>query len=291
MSLAVLQATDVNNASPTNINTPPYSTPANYVGEYADNDSCVYIANGWCLACAHEGFPDAPPDPTAAFFNGQLYFTTGNYVRITNPDNTPTNPDPTDLFLFSLATSPTLSNMTLSSAPLTVGESFTNYGYGEDRTSAQQYYDSNFNVTADMSDAAYEGYNVGSDGVKESQGTNTILNLGTSEDPVVDTTYNLGFGNVTAFEGAFEPGSDMILSGDSGGGAFNSERQLIGINNAAGTYDNQPSDEALYGDVSAMIDISQYANQINSLTGVPEPTSAVLLLASLPVLTWRRRRA
>jgi hypothetical protein len=283
ISLGVIEATNTSDPTPTNLDTLPYSGASAYVGQYGGAVSCVYVANDWILAAAHEG---APSNTSPVVLNGVTYTATGQYTRLTNSDSSDT-----DMILFKISGNTGLTNLTISSNGPTVGETYFNYGVGYDRTSAVQFYDSSFNPTVVPADEMYEGYNVGSVGVPQSMGQNTVLNLGTMADPVVDTTYNIGFGNVTGFEGEFTPGTDMILNGDSGGGAFNSSGQLIGLNDADGTYTSQPGNEALYGDVSAMIDLSAYANEINSDTGVPEPSSAVLLLAGLPILMRRRSRA
>jgi hypothetical protein len=259
----------------------------NYVGTVGGS-SCVYLGNDWCISAFHVVGMEGANNNVG--IGGANYLTTGMSVRLKNPSDNSN----TDLVLFQINATPTgLSTpLTIAGSAPTVNESYTNAGYGYDRSSVQQLYDSNFNVTSNMSDAMYEGYNV-TGYFQSSWGTNTVYNFGTVSSPVSTQVVNGGFGNVTAFAGVFESTTDQILNGDSGGGAFNSAGQLMGINLYVAPYTNQPyNTEALYGEGSYMADLSVYASQINPYIAVPEPTSAMLLGAvGLPLLLRRRRAA
>lgn len=84
----------------------------------------------------------------------------------------------------------------------------------------------------------------------------------------------------------------MILSG---GGAFyydavNDKWSLAGVMETIATFTNQPSDTAVYGNLTYYADISKYRTFI--LQTIPEPSSLALLAASLAVFarTLLRRR-
>ena len=51
---------------------------------------------------------------------------------------------------------------------------------------------------------------------------------------------------------------DYLAAGDSGGAVSDTANQLIGLNEAIGTYDHQPGDLALFGDQSFMTDLATY---------------------------------
>jgi hypothetical protein len=286
-SSAVVIGTDPGQSTPNNQTQPIGFNGWNYVGT-ASGASCVYLGNDWCISAYH--VVGAPTANSSVSFNGFGYLTTGQSIRLTNPSDS----SATDLVLFKINAVPTgLSTpLTIATSAPVANAAYTNAGYGLDRNSVQQLYDASFNATSNMSDAVYEGYNVTSYGAN-SWGTNSVYNFGTMSSPITTQYLNNGFGYVTLFSGEFLPATDQILSGDSGGGAFNSSGQLMGINLYLGAYAGQPdTTEALYGQASYMADLSVYAAQINADIAVPEPTSAVLFGAvGLPLLLRRRRAA
>ncbi len=176
------------------------------------------------------------------------------------------------------------------------------------RNTAIQYYDGSFNPTSAGS-ATYGGFGYSnSPGITEGYGRNYVYNAGTAQQPESLTSIHVtgpngspDYGYVTAFVGHFfndltdyqtnnaTKFGDQIVSGDSGGGVFNSQNQLIGMMDSEDTYMNQPGNIALFGNLSYSADIGTYYNQIDSITGVPEPTALGLLCCACPMLLRRRR--
>lgn len=78
--------------------------------------------------------------------------------------------------------------------------------------------------------------------------------------------------------------------GDSGGGVFWKEGDdwvLGGIILTTGTYSGQPSSTSVYGDATYAANLNTYSSQISSI--IPEPSSAMLVLAGVGLLARRRR--
>jgi hypothetical protein len=88
----------------------------------------------------------------------------------------------------------------------------------------------------------------------------------------------------------YDTEEQQIAVGDSGGGVFNDSDQLVGINDATLNLDGQPGNTAAYADGSEYADLFQYENQIEAITGVPEPAYASLSVLSLGALAMKRRR-
>jgi len=81
------------------------------------------------------------------------------------------------------------------------------------------------------------------------------------------------------------------INGDSGGAVFVDDGgtwTIAGVMLSIGTYENQPSLTAVFGNQTAMADLSVYRSEILSV--IPEPGSAMLcLLGSLLVIVRRQR--
>ncbi len=232
--------------------------------------SGIYLGNGWVLTADHV---NAGP----ITFGAQTFNPNGNTVRLDNPSDH----SPTDIVLFQLTTLPNLPNLSLATTSPIIGTPYLNIGFGLNRNTALQSYDSNFAVIT-TGTPTYQGYGFGSANVK-SWGTNAIVNLGTIGQPDNLEVINVGFGNLTVFGGTFSQDTDQIVSGDSGGAVFNANTgQLIGMNDAIDLYDGQPFGIALFGNDSLMADLATYSTQIEQITGVPEPTCVgVLAFAGL----------
>jgi hypothetical protein len=86
----------------------------------------------------------------------------------------------------------------------------------------------------------------------------------------------------------------LSAPGDSGGGLFitqNSQTFLVGVTSFGwGITDGLANSD--YGDVAGFTSTTAYAGWISSVTGVaiPEPSSGSLLLISVALWSWRRRR-
>lgn len=266
----------------------------NNVGAFSDA-SGVYLGNGWMLTAYHVQLLA----PGNVLLGGQNYTWDGNpATRITNPsDGTPT-----DLQLFRLTTIPNLPALSLATSSPAVGTPYYNVGYGNLRDTGTQYYDGNWTITTAAS-AVYTGFgfSVNSNTNQETWGNNTVMNISAAYGPgngTNTTIVSAGIGNLTAFAGEFEPGTDQVVYGDSGGPVFNAAGQLIGINNYNDVdprLDANPQPwpfyGATYGEISWMADIATYASEIDSITGVPEPGSFSLIAMGIFALTTRNTRS
>jgi hypothetical protein len=86
---------------------------------------------------------------------------------------------------------------------------------------------------------------------------------------------------MTYFSSDFDAisGEGMGAVYDSGGGVFTGSgetTELAGIMISIGTYSNQPSGTAVFGDATYMADLSVYRNQISQT--IPEPATGILLI-------------
>jgi Trypsin len=289
-----VSATGVTLTGYANVGVMTYNVGLNNVGA-----SGVYIGNGWVLTATHVG---AGP---ISFDGGSTYYQwDGQYsdqIYLTNPDGSTS-----ELCLFKLSSAnpyPNLPNISLPTAEPTTGEEMYSVGYGLGRTGSLVYY----NVTGSGSNTTWTSVSTFSSAnevlYNENLGYGTKLwgNNAIAEAPT--EYYNIFDGdNVIGFVSQFyEPGKlalggdteeQQIADGDSGGGVFNDAGQLIGMNDAEGdVYDNQPGNTAAYGDISLYGDIYSYESQIESITGVPEPTCASVSVVAFVAAFLRRRRS
>ena len=193
---------------------------------------------------------------TAAHVNLDSIFTLGGtvYQRVANSEITSivtTNGTNgiADLTLFRIASEPNLPPLTIATTT-NPGSSVVMLGFGG--------------------------------GHGETWGLNTINPEGTLVDA--------GSWWSDDFSVTYSPITDAnLVLGDSGGGDFtynpdSRQWELTGINEAVDTI----STDATYGD-SYMIDLSEYAPQINAITGVPEPETWLLFGAGALLLYARSR--
>jgi hypothetical protein len=257
---------DANSAS--NTGAPADGAPWDNVGDI-NGASGVYIGGGWVLTAAHVGAANINLDGTV--FAPEL-----PSLRLTNSDGTST-----DLVLFRLTTFPPLPSLSLASTTPAALSQIDMIGFGHIAGSAQ----TNFGL--------YSGFYWSSYGAK-SWGNNKVNVGGT-------TTFNAGFGTVTAFitdftsPGTIGPTSQtsdeaQLAGGDSGGGAFQkngSVWQLAGILDAEQNQVNQPGSTACYGDNSYMADIATYGNQIVAvLNANPIPNLSIASSGTNTLVCW-----
>ncbi len=222
----------------------------NYVGT-VNGAGGVYLGNNWVLTAGHVG--------SGTFVLGGTSYSmvAGSTHGIINPDSTAA-----DLTLFELSSAPSLPSLTIASSAPTA-----------------------FSATQSGSLTAMIGYGGGQG---ETWGLNTVTDINLQVQVTVgsstysSTDFVTAYGTTTA--GFSSVTNDYVLvSGDSGGGDFiyNSSAatwMLSGINEAVDTNQN-----------SYMVQLSAYASQINSITGIPEPSSLGLLGLGFLALVWRFR--
>jgi hypothetical protein len=270
---AVVTASNSSSTSDNNTTAPAGLDGWNYVGQIG-GASGIYLGNGWVLTADHVGAGNINLNGTTYNWNGKPE------IRLNNNNN---SADPTDLVMFQLTSQPAgLSPLTLANTSPSGGDSFTNVGYGVARNTALEYfaYDSTtqtYSLISGPAGSSASGFGVGSINTK-SWGTNQVQGF---------SSFNIGWGNVHTFYGEFFGFTDQLINGDSGGAVFDSAGNLIGVNDAIGTFPNQPASTVFFDDVSYMIDLAPFHDQIQSI--VPEP-SGLSLLALAGVAALRRRR-
>ncbi len=228
-----------------------------YVGS-VNGASGVYLGNGWVITAGHVG--------SGNFTLGGVTYSilAGSTVSIGTAD----------IVLFQITTVPTLPALTIRSTALstasysTTGSTVVLIGNGG---GAGKSWGANL-VTATNVSAAVSGY--------------TTTDFGTVYG---SKTYSQGRNSRTITNNA------ILVSGDSGGGAFvfntvTSEWELAGINEAVGTASSGGTTESY----SFMVQLSTYADQINSIVAVPEPSLMGVFVGVggllFPIFTRLRRR-
>lgn len=260
-------------------------TPAgfSYVGQ-VDGASGVYVGNGWVLTAAHVGFP------TGFTLGGMSYgVTPGSDVELTNPNGTPT-----DLQLFHLTSSPAPTNLNIPANSPGVNILIYDIGFGAGRSGDL----TNFGTMSHPEWGFAE-----TDPGTELWGTNDTIAVDGNGNPdsngsaIAYIQVNGDPGPIYAFftqfytgladynNGGNGTGEAQIGGDDSGGGVFDSNGNLIGIMD--GNASQIPGD-AILGDASAYVDLAPYRQQIDDITGLPEPTT-IGLLAFVAAFTLGQR--
>lgn len=248
-----------NTSAPTNADVPNWSigwgasaiTGWDLVGTVG-GAAGVYVGNGWVLTAAHV-------DPGTFTLGGTTYdVTPGSTQTLQNSDGSLA-----DLKLFHLTLQPDLPALAISTtAP------------------------SAFSANQAGTEAVIIGFGGGQG---ETWGLNTVTQTDISVQQLNYTSidFETAYGTTTVGHGANTKSvtNDYILVlGDSGGGDFmwnasTAQWNLAGINEAVDSNNN-----------SYMVQLADYAPQINSIIGVPEPSSLTMLCFGLSVLFFRPPR-
>lgn len=278
-----------NTSAPTGINGQPSDPGFANIGS-VKGSSGVYLGNGWVLTARHVGAGS---------------FTTGTGTTYQYQDGTAHNITGTDLTLFKLTATPSeLIALTLSSGSPELGSEIVMIGSGRTASSSAptHYYVDTTGKNPDdtpkwtWSTSDFEGSNDAYNGFLTNSnksvrwGTNTIDGYGFDDGGIgyfYATSFDMAGG--TAYEA-------QAVSNDSGGAAFFFDGEywyLSGIMVSVGIFPDQPSGpgSAFDGNLTYIVDLSQYAAQINSV--IPEPTTYALisgLMASGLILRRSRRR-
>ena len=248
--------------------------------------SAVYLGNGWVLTAAHV----AGSLPASVQLGGTTYSTApGTFHQLTN-NGTPGVTTLTDTVVFRLASDPGLPWLNIRSSVPTVGDTMTMIGNGYNRATSPTYWDSSWAVLPSSSGAAYSGYTTTS-GHTIRWGENQVAASGGF---VFNGTFDLR-AMISEFNADGLPNEAQAVVGDSGGGVFiknGSTWELAGMTDAVGGYSGQPdvSITPIYGDVTAMSDLSYYRDQIISITDIPEPSAYLVAALALPLMAFRRKR-
>lgn len=229
--------------------------------------SSVYIGNGWVLGSQHTGMPSN--------------FTSSAGGTYTTVAGTFTQIGGADLAVYQLSSIPAIPDVTFYCEPLTVGTDVIMTGHGRVRA------DYDDNGTLIVADDFYPWSNNGA----PRWGTNTISpvtvndSMGNPIPEAVATEFN------THTSGAYTSSEAQAATGDSGGGVWvnnGGNYELAGI--MFGISDISDA-RAEYGDFTTIVQLANFKNEIYSVTGIPEPSSAVLgALAGILCLLKRKRR-
>jgi hypothetical protein len=241
--------------SPTNTSDPGDGSPWGNVG-HVNGASGIYIGDGWVLTANHVGAG------TITFDIG-TFTADGQTVRLQNPDNSAT-----DMLLFHLTLTPSLSALTLSSSTPGISSLVDMEGFGYIAGSAQKTYST--------PSGTYTGFDW-SGSQSKGWGTNRIQSG-------VSTQVDLGNGALQVFSVNFSQtlqtaNEGQAATGDSGGAIFfknGTTWELAGMIDAIGTLTDQPANTAVYGDFTNAADIATYRSQI--VSAVPEPATSALLV-------------
>ncbi len=216
--------------------------------------SGVYVGNGWVLTAEHVG--ERP-----IVLGGVSYEPVpGSRVRITNPD-----PPDADLIAFKLVRRPPLPDLDLPSGPVPIGATLTMIGNGRNR-------ETDPTTWTGPGGTIFDGWSLAS-GNTLRWGTNRV---DYTEQFILDTE-----SFATTFDALAEPFAEdpeaQAVNGDSGGAAFRWNRgnaELVGILYARGSVNpeqaNQPTSIVLYENLTFMVDLHHYREQIESLIGQPD---------------------
>ena len=260
--------------STTNTSNPGNGVPWGNVGAL-NGATGIYLGNSWVLTAGHVGVG-------ALVLDIGTFFPEGDAVQIVNPDGTAA-----DMIMFRLSAEPNLPPLTLASSAPAMNSDFVMIGNGRIRGSSQKTYtwtdSTNVSRTGTGFDWSTSGF--------KSFGTNRVSSLVSSvfntQSFISDFTRASGpLNTATSSEG-------QAAVGDSGGAAFtrtsalSNTWQLSGMMFAIGGFGGQPANTALYGNVTYYADIASYSPQIETTRLIPEPSTALLLVAAGGLLGLR----
>ena len=253
----------VSAASQTNTNAPADGSPWANVGG-VNGASGIYLGGGWVLTAAHVG-------PGDFGLSGAQFAYDGISHRLTNSDGTAT-----DMIMFHLSTLPGLPPLMLASNNPSALAPIDMVAYGYIAGSSQT------NI------GSYTGFYWSGAGFK-SWGNNKVKATG--------LTVNGGFGNLSAFSTDFSnpttsgsaSNEAQAAAGDSGGAVFQqngSTWQLVGMIDAIGPMSGQPTDAAVYGELTYLANIATYRGQVQAWIASTVPKLSVSLAGAQVQVCW-----
>ncbi len=245
-----------------------------YVGQ-VNGESGTYLGFGYVITANHVG----PGDFT---LDGTTYpWVPGSEVRLETNQSTLS-----DLLMFSVSPAPTfLPPLEIRTTPIEVNQFLIMIGCGRDRGPSTSW-DPNGGLPPPPEELP--GWSWAGTTSKR-WGTNLATSL----------TTGLILGTVSFYTEFDE--SEVVLPeaqasvGDSGGAVFSIEpsgTKLAGLIYAIGPTPGQPSNTALFTNLTFVARLDFYDDQIQDVLALPEPSGALPIGAALVVgLTRRRRRS
>lgn len=221
-----------------------------YVGQ-VNSASGTYLGNGWVITANHVGAGDFTID-------GVVYpWLPGTAVQLSSNPSTLA-----DLVVFSIFPYPLLPLLEIGTSPPPVGELLVMTGYGRDRGTTTSF-DPN-GAFPPPPDEIF-GWNWAG-GATKRWGTNAVASL----------TTGLISGTVSYYT-IFDDGQSLpecqATSGDSGGSVFSINAmatELAGIMYAIGPTPGQPSNIALFTNLTFVARLDWYRDEIISITVLPD---------------------
>lgn len=235
--------------------------------------SVTYLGDSWFITAYHVKQLD---NPTGVVLNANFYtIDSSSWKRITNSTGSGA-----DLALFRVTNSiDGLSTVSIANSTPVNGSPLTMIGNGRNRAAASTtWYVDTTPSTWVWSVTNFAGADAMAGGYQYAAGSTKRWGSNTVDGSVAGL--NDGFGVTDTFYADFDnvSGQAQGATYDSGGGVFTGTTnnwELAGVLLTVATYNNQPANTAVFGDVTYVADLSVYKDQINQV--IPEPTTGVLL--------------
>lgn len=255
----------------------------NHVGRITGSapSSVTYLDNNWFITANHIKVLD---NPTGVLLGAGSYtIDAGSWTRLTNS----VGGTDTDLMMFRVAEPVGLSGINVSSSTPANTTALTMIGNGRNRETDLTYWLASGGVWTETNSVSANaaGYKWAAGSTKR-WGSNTKE----ADAGLVDDGFGITEMFYTDFDGIV--GEAQGATFDSGGGVFvdtGSEWELAGLMLTVAGFTGQPAETSVFGNLTYMADLSTYADQINSVTAIPEPSVLVLGLAGSGAVFCIRR--
>ncbi len=228
----------------------------------------VYLGDRWMITAGHVG------DGAVTFSDGRVFnFTVGSGVTLTNPDGFGLT-GAADLRMFQLTADPGLPKLSIATSTPGAGARVMMIGAGRDRAANEI----GWQVTTSSSGDVWTPAPLPITNAKGFSLLSTS-HMRWGQSSVVGQPFGLSATNTVVFDTRFSSASGPMqaqaVSGDSGGGVFQS---VAGSWNLAGLIDaqefpltNQPSGTVVFGQSTDVTDLALFHDQILSLRDQATP--------------------